>query len=153
MMVSSLAYNCTLKMEARCYSEILFDFQRTTRRYVPEDRPHFSVYVWRGFRIKGHFNARKKLGVNYIYLLPYLTLLLRQSGEGRMASAVDRGHRAEDNGRSKISIMAEEEKGRASWIFERLALWTSKARLRPLATVCKIDGTAPSWDRPTASAG
>jgi hypothetical protein len=43
-MVCSLAFSCTLKMEARVYSETLIDFQMTTRRYVPEDRTHNSLY-------------------------------------------------------------------------------------------------------------
>jgi hypothetical protein len=38
MLVSCLAYSSTLKMEARCFSETSVDFQRTTRRYIPEDR-------------------------------------------------------------------------------------------------------------------
>jgi hypothetical protein len=36
-LVSCLAYSSTLKMEAKCFSETLVDFQRTTRRYIPED--------------------------------------------------------------------------------------------------------------------
>jgi hypothetical protein len=36
-LVSCLAYS-TLKMEAICSSETSIDFQRTTRRYIPEDR-------------------------------------------------------------------------------------------------------------------
>jgi hypothetical protein len=38
---SSLAYSSDLKMEATCSSETSVDFQRTTRRYIPED--NFSV--------------------------------------------------------------------------------------------------------------
>jgi hypothetical protein len=34
----SLAYSSTLKVEATWYSEISVDFQRTTRRYIPEDK-------------------------------------------------------------------------------------------------------------------
>jgi hypothetical protein len=34
----SLAYSLTLKMEARCFSGTLVDFQRTTQHYIPEDR-------------------------------------------------------------------------------------------------------------------
>jgi hypothetical protein len=33
----SSAYSWTLKMEAICSSEISVGFQRTTRRYIPED--------------------------------------------------------------------------------------------------------------------
>jgi hypothetical protein len=36
MLVSCSAYS-TLKMEATCCSETSVDFQRTTRRYIPED--------------------------------------------------------------------------------------------------------------------
>jgi hypothetical protein len=35
--VSYSAYSSTLKMEAICSSEISVDFQRTARRYTPED--------------------------------------------------------------------------------------------------------------------
>jgi hypothetical protein len=38
MLVSLLAYSSSLKMEATCSSEILFDFQRITRCSIPEDR-------------------------------------------------------------------------------------------------------------------
>jgi hypothetical protein len=36
-LVSCSAYSSTLKMEAVYYSETSVDFQRTTRRYIPED--------------------------------------------------------------------------------------------------------------------
>jgi hypothetical protein len=38
MLVSYLAYSSTLKMEATCSSETSVDFQRITRRYIPEER-------------------------------------------------------------------------------------------------------------------
>jgi hypothetical protein len=38
MLVSILASSLTLKMEATCTSETLIEFQRTTWRYIPEDR-------------------------------------------------------------------------------------------------------------------
>jgi hypothetical protein len=38
MLVSCFAYYSTLKMEETCSSEMLVDFQRTTRRYIPQDR-------------------------------------------------------------------------------------------------------------------
>jgi hypothetical protein len=38
MLVSCLAYSATLKIEAICSSERSVDFQRTARRYIPEDR-------------------------------------------------------------------------------------------------------------------
>jgi hypothetical protein len=37
-LVSCLAYPSNLKMEATCSSQTSVDFQRTTRRYIPEDR-------------------------------------------------------------------------------------------------------------------
>jgi carbohydrate-selective porin OprB len=37
MLVSSLAYSQTLNMEATCSFETPADFQRTTRRYTPQD--------------------------------------------------------------------------------------------------------------------
>jgi hypothetical protein len=38
LLVSCLAYSSILKIEATCSSETLITIQRTTRRYVPEDR-------------------------------------------------------------------------------------------------------------------
>jgi hypothetical protein len=38
MLVSCLAYSSTLNMETTCFSETSVDFQRTIRRYIPEDR-------------------------------------------------------------------------------------------------------------------
>jgi hypothetical protein len=38
MLMSCLAYSLALKMEATCPSETSIDFQRATRRYIPEDR-------------------------------------------------------------------------------------------------------------------
>jgi hypothetical protein len=38
MLVSSLAYSSTLKMEETCQTETSVDFQRITRCYIPEDR-------------------------------------------------------------------------------------------------------------------
>jgi hypothetical protein len=37
LLVSCLTYYSTLKKEATCSSETLDDFQRATRRYIPED--------------------------------------------------------------------------------------------------------------------
>jgi hypothetical protein len=37
-LVSCVAYSSTLKMKATCFPETSVDFQRTTRRYIPEDR-------------------------------------------------------------------------------------------------------------------
>jgi hypothetical protein len=38
MLVSCIAYSSTLKMEAMCSSETSGYFQRTTHRYIPENR-------------------------------------------------------------------------------------------------------------------
>jgi hypothetical protein len=38
MLVSCLAYSSALKLEATWFSETLVEFQRTTCRYIPEDR-------------------------------------------------------------------------------------------------------------------
>jgi hypothetical protein len=38
ILVSYLVYSSTLKMESACPSETSVEFQRTTRRYIPEDR-------------------------------------------------------------------------------------------------------------------
>jgi hypothetical protein len=37
-LVSCLAYASTLKMEATCSHKMAVDFQRTTWRYIPEDK-------------------------------------------------------------------------------------------------------------------
>jgi hypothetical protein len=36
MMVSCVAYTSTLKMQEICFSEMMVNFHRTTRRYIPE---------------------------------------------------------------------------------------------------------------------
>jgi hypothetical protein len=38
MLVSSLAYSLTPKMDVPCSSEMLVDFQQTTQHYLPEER-------------------------------------------------------------------------------------------------------------------
>jgi hypothetical protein len=38
-LASCWAYSSTLKMEATCSYEMLVDFQRTIRRYIPEEIP------------------------------------------------------------------------------------------------------------------
>jgi hypothetical protein len=38
VLVSCKAYSSALKMEAIYFSVTLVDFQRTTRRYIPEDK-------------------------------------------------------------------------------------------------------------------
>jgi hypothetical protein len=46
-MASCLAYFSPLKMEATCSSETSVDFQRITRRYIPEERTQFtSCFAW-----------------------------------------------------------------------------------------------------------
>jgi hypothetical protein len=44
MLVSCSAYISTLNMEAICASETSVDFQRFTRRYIPEDST-FRVFI------------------------------------------------------------------------------------------------------------
>jgi hypothetical protein len=43
MFVCYLAYSSALKMEATCSSEMSVDFQRATRRYIPED---WNLHFW-----------------------------------------------------------------------------------------------------------
>jgi hypothetical protein len=45
--VPRLAYSLTLKMEATCSSETLVDFQRTTRRYIEQDRTRLLMLFGR----------------------------------------------------------------------------------------------------------
>jgi hypothetical protein len=51
-LVFSLAYSSALKMELTCSSETSIDYQRTTRRYIPED---INLYIKRWFCIVNHF--------------------------------------------------------------------------------------------------
>jgi hypothetical protein len=46
-----MAYSFTLKMEAKCFSDIFVEFERTTRHYIPENKTlhthrceHFDSY-------------------------------------------------------------------------------------------------------------
>jgi hypothetical protein len=41
-----LAYSCTLKMEATWYSKMSVNFQRTTRRCIPEDGTQPALQMW-----------------------------------------------------------------------------------------------------------
>jgi hypothetical protein len=50
-LVSCLAYPSIIKMEATCSAETAVDFQRTTRRYISEDR---TLQGW--FDLSGHVN-------------------------------------------------------------------------------------------------
>jgi hypothetical protein len=45
-LVFCLAYSSILKMEAVCSSETSVEFQRTTRRYIPEDRTLNNHRCW-----------------------------------------------------------------------------------------------------------
>jgi hypothetical protein len=47
MLLSSLVYSSTLKMEAIRSSEKPFDFQRTTRVYFPDDRTSVKARTFR----------------------------------------------------------------------------------------------------------
>jgi hypothetical protein len=61
MLDSCLAYSLRLKMEATCSSETSNDFQRTTRRYIPEDRTLHNVMVFEGRSITCDFpNTKQK---------------------------------------------------------------------------------------------
>jgi hypothetical protein len=44
-LVSCLAISWTLKVEVTCSSDTSVDFQRSTRRYIPEDRPLHTMAV------------------------------------------------------------------------------------------------------------
>jgi hypothetical protein len=41
-LISCLAYSSNLKIETTCSSEMSVDFQRTKRRYFPEDRTLYN---------------------------------------------------------------------------------------------------------------
>jgi hypothetical protein len=47
MLDSYLAYYSTLKMKAVCSSETSIDFQRTTWRYIPEDRLLLTINLFK----------------------------------------------------------------------------------------------------------
>jgi hypothetical protein len=53
-LVSSLDYSLNLQMAATCSSETSVDFQRTTRRYIPEDKQRFENDVKNIPILKGH---------------------------------------------------------------------------------------------------
>jgi hypothetical protein len=79
-LVFCLDYSSTLKMEATCSPEKSVDFQRTTRRYIPDDsstlrpfsyRPIIKCTIkhkWensnRGIKLKKF----KEISINYIFL-------------------------------------------------------------------------------------
>jgi hypothetical protein len=44
MLVSCLANSSNVKMEVPCSFEASVDFQRTTRRYIPEDSTHQRIF-------------------------------------------------------------------------------------------------------------
>jgi hypothetical protein len=46
LLVSCLAYSSTLKMDAKYSSETSAGFQRTIRRYIPEDRTQDSASLF-----------------------------------------------------------------------------------------------------------
>jgi hypothetical protein len=52
-----LTYSLTLKMEATCFSETSVDFQRTKRRYVPEDIQLFITTAVRTSSYLGGLNS------------------------------------------------------------------------------------------------
>jgi hypothetical protein len=65
--VSCLAYS-TMKMEAICSSETSVDFQRTTRRYIPEDSTlHIACIIQTNER-----NNYCSEGLHHVALLPIL---------------------------------------------------------------------------------
>jgi hypothetical protein len=79
-LVSRLAYSSTLKMEATCSSVTSVDFQRATRRYIPEDRTQnkfvFDSLPLRSCDFSPFLKIMKYLivhscihSVSYVYLL------------------------------------------------------------------------------------
>jgi hypothetical protein len=66
-LVSCSAYSSTLKMEAICSSETSVDFQRTTRRYIPEDS---NIYNHRCENLKSykHEHVLKSCYLNVLSL-------------------------------------------------------------------------------------
>jgi hypothetical protein len=63
-----LAYSSTLKMEAGCSSDTLIDFQRTTRRYILEERTLHTTAV----RISNPTSGSCIWFVNYAVLVSVL---------------------------------------------------------------------------------
>jgi hypothetical protein len=59
MLVSFLAYSSILKKEATCLFETLVDFQRATRRYIPEGRSlHISICLFLLVRVYLYLNMK-----------------------------------------------------------------------------------------------
>jgi hypothetical protein len=68
--VSCLAYSSTLKIEATCSSEASVDFQRTTRRYIPEYK---SLHYHRCENLKSYKLCLVLIWffyLSFLYLLP-----------------------------------------------------------------------------------
>jgi hypothetical protein len=77
-LVSYVVYFSTLKMEATCSSETSSDFQRTTRRSIPEDRTlriieDGSIKEFIGFLI--YFTDLQDLPQNCILKMPSLIMV------------------------------------------------------------------------------
>jgi hypothetical protein len=63
MMVSCSDYSSTLKMENVCSSETSVDFQRTTRRYIPEDTTLLQSQIfYTGFTCGSTYTPRETSG-------------------------------------------------------------------------------------------
>jgi hypothetical protein len=69
MLISCLPYSSALKMEAAYFSEMSVDFQRTTRRYTPEDK-----------NFKNHrYEIQERLTVYRVSYILHIYTLLRPS--------------------------------------------------------------------------
>jgi hypothetical protein len=60
MLVSCLSYSSTLKMEATCSPGTSVDFQRASRRHIPEDR---TLHNHRCQNLKSYINRSKAIPV------------------------------------------------------------------------------------------
>jgi hypothetical protein len=59
IMVGRLAHSSNLKMGATCFSETSVDFQRTTRRHIPEEKTLYLLSFTEepsNVRIQSHLN-------------------------------------------------------------------------------------------------
>jgi hypothetical protein len=83
-LVSCLAYSSTLKMEATCSSETSADFQRTTRRYISEDR---TVHNHGCENLKSYTFQFPYRSVRVYDFVVYLTTLLVWTGGKELETA------------------------------------------------------------------
>jgi hypothetical protein len=90
MLLSSLAYSLTLKMEAVCLSETSVDFQWTAQHYIAEDRtlPNHHCENLRLYKIVSIFQINKDGS--------FLIKDIQHSDEGNYSCTVENVHGSDE---------------------------------------------------------